>query len=384
MNQKRRFPFKALISILVVAGVAAALVFRFVLRELPVDVAEVAEGVIEEEVKGPGRTSSHTEVNVSSRIVSAVEEVLAQEGDRVVAGQLLARLDGRDLEAKAAAARSAVAAAEQNVLVAKAALQRSVADLALARSNFKRDKEVFLAGHLSKAAFDTATAVQRVAVSAKNNAAAVVGAREEEVRRAESEASFADTIQSHTEVVSPIAGLITRRQVEVGNTVAPGGTLFKVVDDQTVCIATRIDVSQMGRVDLGQRARIRLASGGEAPGSVVRISHESDPVTRDQEVRVRFDVPPKRITLGEEAEVVISVGQARGLVIPGSAVLPIDGTDGVLLVRDGRAERVTVEIGAVGQGRILVSQGLSAGDRVIIHPETAKTGQRVRPDLVED
>lgn len=70
--------------------------------------------------------------------------------------------------------------------------------------------------------------------------------------------------------------------------------------------------------------------------------------------------------------------QALGDVAIARAKLT-DGTDRVLLVRDVRAERVTVEIGAVGQGRILVSQGLSAGHRVLIPPETAKSRAAPEP-----
>jgi RND family efflux transporter MFP subunit len=229
-----------------------------------------------------------------------------------------------------------------------------------------------------------ATAALRVAESAENTARATVRARQEETRRAGDEARYTDTIQTHAQITSPITGLVTKRQVEIGNTVAPGTTLFRVVDDQTVCVAARIDVSQMGRIQDGQRSRIRLASGSTAGGAVARISHESDPVTRDQEVRVKFDTAPAHLTLNEEAEVIISVGEARGLVIPGSAVLPIEGVDGVLVVRDGRAERVVVKIGAVGQGKVQILGGLGAGDQVITHPEKVKPGQRVDATIGAD
>lgn len=237
---------------------------------------------------------------------------------------------------------------------------------------------MFKAGHLSQAAFDTATATLRVTESAEKNAAATVAARQEDAKRASDETRYADTIQSHAQIISPISGLVTKRQVEVGATVAPGSTLFRIVDDQTVCVATRVDVSQMGKIEVGQRARIRLASGDEASGTVARVSHEADPVTRDQEVRVKFDTPPTHLTLKEEAEVNVSVGEARGLVLPGSVVLPREGKDGVFVVRDGRAVYVPVQVGAVGQGKVLILGGLNAGDVVVAHPDGVKANQRVR------
>jgi HlyD family secretion protein len=358
--------------------VGLGVVLRGLLFAPHAEVVVVAEGAIEEEVKGPGAVSSETEVTVSSRLTGVVERVLAQEGDHVKQGQLLVALDQRDLSARAAGARSSAAAARQNVAVAEAGVQKAQADLTLAQSHFGREEEVFRAGHLSEAALDIATAALRVAQSAEKNARAVVDAREQEARRAADEARYADTIQTHAQLSAPLTGLVTRRQVEVGTTVVPGNTLFRIVDDQAVSVATRVDVSQMGRVRTGQIARIRLASGGTASGSVARISHEADPVTRDQEVRVRFDQPPAHLTLNEEAEVVISIGEARGLVIPGSALVAAGGVDGVLEVQDGRAVRVEVRVGATGQGKALILSGLGAGDQVLAHPEKVKAGQRVR------
>jgi HlyD family secretion protein len=382
MTEKRKLPLKAIAAGVAAAAIGGVVFARLVLFTPLVSVVEVKEGVVEEQVKGLGAVSSRTEVDVSSRISGVVLRVLAQEGDRVKEGQLLAALDERDLAAKAAAARSAVAAARQNIAVAEATLDKSQADLVFARSNHERDEKVFRAGHISQAAFDAATAALRVAESAEKSARAAVAARQQETARAEDDARYAGTIQTHARISSPIAGLVTMRRVEVGNTVAPGNTLFRVVDDKAVSVAARIDVSQVGRIALGQITRIRLASGGEASGTVARISHESDPVTRDQEVRILFDTPPAHLTVNEEAEVVISVGQARGLVIPGSAVLPLpDGGDGVLVVRDGRAQHVAVEVGALGQGKVQIRSGLRAGEMVVGHPRAVKPGQRVRPKV---
>lgn len=378
MRERRKSPLKLIALGVVVLGLGGALLVRGLLFAPQVEVVVVAQGVIQEEVKGPGAVSSETEVNVSSRITGVVEKVLVQEGDQVKQGQLLAVLDERELAARTAGARSSAGAARENVTVAEAGLQKAQADLGLARSNYAREEAVFRAGHLSQAALDVATAALRVAESAEKNARAAVGARRQEALRAADEGRYAATIQSHTQLTSPITGLVTRRQVEAGNTVSPGSTLFRIVDDQAVSVATRIDVSQVGRLRLGQRARIKLASGETGTGLVARISHESDPVTRDQEVRVRFDRPPSHLTINEVAEVVISVGEARGLVVPGAALLPAEGLDGVLVLRDGRAVRVPVRVGAVGQGQALILSGLAAGDQVLARPEKVKPGQRVR------
>jgi len=170
MNSTRRTWWKrvALAAGVLVVGLGVAL--RVLLFAPQAEVVVVAEGVLEEEVKGPGAVSSETEVTVSSRLTAVVERVLVQEGDHVQKGQLLVVLDERDLSARAGAARSTAAAARHNVAVAEAALQKAEADLTLAQSHFGREDAVFRAGHLSQAALDLATAALRVAQSAEKNA----------------------------------------------------------------------------------------------------------------------------------------------------------------------------------------------------------------------
>lgn len=376
-----RVPIKKISIALLITLAGGFAVYRLKFHAVPIRVALVEQGSIQKRVKGPGQVSSRTEVNVSSRIAGVVDRVLVQEGNLVKQGQLLASLDKRELAAKVSAARSVVGAAQSNIGAAKATLAKAQATLALAHSNFRRDESVFKAGHLPKAAFEATSAALDIADAAEQSARAALSARKNEQQRTKNEAKYSDTILTHTEITSPIAGLVTKRQVEVGATVTPGVTLFRIVDDQIVCVSTRVDVSQMGSIQVGQEADIRLASGEVAKGRVARISHESDPVTRDQEVRVLFDTPPAHLTINEEAAVEIQVGEVEGIVIAASAILPSGGKDRVLVVRDGKVVAVEVIVGALGEERAQILEGLSLGDKIVLAPTKTKVGKRVQPVL---
>ncbi len=375
--RRRRSVWIAIATGAGIAGAAPVVYLRF-LRSVPVAVAVVRERAIEHFVHGPGLVSSRTEVTIGSRMAGLVERVLVDEGDRVREGQALALLDDRDLAARSSSSRSGVAAAEHNVAAARAALDKAGADLSLARTNRQREEQLFRGGQISRATLDARVTAALSAQSAERSARAALAARVEETRRAGAEASYGEAIESHARVSSPIEGLVTKRQVEPGSVVAAGSTLFRVVDDRTVCVAVRVDTAQMGRVQSGQPARIRLASGAELPGVVRRISHESDPVTRDQEVRVLFDRPPERLTINEEAEVAIRVAEVRGLTVPVSAVHVRGGRQGVLVVRGRRARFVPVRIAPADDASVQVLDGVRAGERVLVRPERVRAGQRVR------
>lgn len=357
---------------------ATAAFYLFFLRAEPVQVAVVVDGVVVEEIRAPGSVSSRTEVEVAARVAGVVDRVLVDEGATVEAGQLLAALDDRELTSRAATARAAAASAQHNVGVAQAALEKGQAELALARDSFTRDESLFRAGDVTQATLDTRTSALRAAEAGEKSAVATVAVRREDARRAAEEAKLSETLASYAQITAPLGGLVTKRQVEPGSTVAPGGMLFRIVDDDIVCVQTRVDVSQMGRVAIGLPARIRLASGDDLTGSVERIAYEADPVTRDQEVRIKLDQPPAHLTLDEEAQVVVTLGEARGLVVPAGAIVAKEGSDAVLIAREGRAVEVPVGTGAIGQGNVQILEGLQAGDEVILQPENLRSGQRVR------
>ena len=103
-------------------------------------------------------------------------------------------------------------------------------------------------------------------------------------------------------------GLITVRKAEVGTTVPPGSPIFQMVDLDQIWVAAWIDLSQIAQIREGQKAAIRLRSGRQYQGQVVRLNAEADTVTRELEVDVKFDQLPEPLVVGEEAEVIIATG----------------------------------------------------------------------------
>jgi len=151
-----------------------------------------------------------------------------------------------------------------------------------------------------------------------------------------------------------------------------------MVDPATLWVATRVDESVVARVRLGMPASIRLRTGETLPGKVARIARQSDAATRELEVGVAFDTQPERFAIDQEAAVTISAGEEKGLVVPVAVLVQYQGKQGVLVVRDGRAQFQDVQTGAADAASVVIRKGLAAGEPLLAAPQGVKPGARVR------
>jgi len=367
----------SIVAVVLLAG--AGIWWRF-LRPVPVAVVPVASGSVPLQVVGPGTVQARVPVTLSARITSTIVDVTADVGDAVRAGQVLVELDDRDLAARRSAVQGQQASLERQIEAAEAAVAKARADLELARARQQRDTDLQNRGFVSQASLDASNAAARAAEAALDGAQATLAARRADRATLAQEARLAQTQVTYTRLAAPMDGVVTQRLAEPGTTVAPGTPILKLVDPATLWVATRVDESVVGRVAVGQAASIRLRSGETLPGRVARIAVQSDAATRELDVHVAFDRPPARIAIDQEAEVRIETGTVEGLLIPAAALLQDrSGRRGVLRVTEGRTGFAPVATGAAHDGRIVVREGLGAGELVVSDPRGLKAGMRVRP-----
>jgi len=343
---------------------AAALAALGWQRSEPAETVAVSQGEVEVRVGGPGTVQARIPVTVGARLSAQVVALYADHGERVARGQLLAMLDDRDVAAKRAAAAALRETVERNVAAAQATLAKANADLELARNRQRRELDLERAGFISQSAYDASSLGMKAAAAAADNAAALLAARRAEARATVEESRYADALWSHTRISSPLDALVIRRAVEVGSMVAPGTPLFRLVDPATLWVAARIDEALVGRLAEGMPTVIRLRSGEQHAGRVARISRQSDPATRELEVNVAFDVPPERFAIDQEAEVSILAAVETGPVVPVAALTRSKGVQGVMVMRDGRAQFQPVRVGATDGRLALIASGLEEGTRL--------------------
>jgi RND family efflux transporter MFP subunit len=262
-------------------------------------------------IEGPGTIQARVAVTLSALVSAQVVALHADHGDTVKRGQLLAVLDDRDLAARRAAAAAGRQAVDRNIAASEATLAKSRADHELALNRERRDLDLRRAGFISQSAYEASLLGLRAAAAAADNAAALLAARAAESRVVAEDARYADVLWSRTRIQAPMDALVIQRAVEVGSTVSPGTTIFRLVDPGTLWVAARIDEALVARLAEGMPARIRLRSGEEHAGRIARISRQSDAATRELEVDVAFDSPPARFAIDQEAEVSIDPWTSR-------------------------------------------------------------------------
>jgi multidrug efflux pump subunit AcrA (membrane-fusion protein) len=354
--------------------------YRLILYRPTVAVILVKKAEIQGKVHGPGTVQSKVPVTVSAKITGILERLYADQGNHVKKGQLLAELDIAELKARASAAQAARNRARRDLDRAKADLLRAEASLVLAQSNYQRDLEVFKPGYISQAAFDNTQAALKVAESEVASSRAGLEALQAQVAQTESESHAAEAVFDYARILAPMDGLITVRKAEVGDTIAPGTPIFQMVDYQ-IWAASWIDETRLAQLRQGQKASIKLRSGGVFQGEVVRLNKEADAVTRELEVDVKLDTLPNPLIIGEETEVDINTGRQTALVVPLSAVIERNGSKGILVVSNGLVSFRPVSLGLQDAQRVAVLDGLKGGEMVVINPGSIVPGKRIRPDV---
>jgi RND family efflux transporter MFP subunit len=368
----------ALAVLLLAAGLAAFGYWRFV-RAVPVALATVDNGRVPLQVVGPGTVQARVPVTLSARVTSTIVGVAADVGDAVRAGQLLVTLDDRDLTARRAAVAGQQASLSRQVEAAQAAVTKAQAELDLATARQARDGQLQRDGFLSEAALDASNAAARAARAALDNARATLAARQADQTALQQEARLAETQLSFTRLSAPMDAVVTQRLAEPGTTVSPGTPILRLIDPQSLWVATRVDEAMVARVQPGQTATIRLRSGQVLAGRVARIAMESDAATRELDVHVDFAAPPERVAVEQEAEVRIDVGHEEGASIPLSALTrDRDGRQGVLKVVEWRTRFVPVTAGPAHEGRVIVRGGLAAGDVIVAKADGVIANLRVQ------
>jgi len=370
---------KLLLVVAIIVGVVYWLKFA------PVSVAEhrVETGEIVAEVMGTGTLEAHYKSTVSPRISGRLQEVLADMGDSVKAGQVLARLDDVELKPQ-------VEIAEASVAVAKATLDRFEADRSQAMAGleqttaeYNRSMALLPKSAISKSDVDKATADWKTAqAGVARTEAALVEARKQLIA-AERNLAFRKALLKDTAVLAPFDGLIVQRQRDPGDIAVPGSAVLSLISTKELWVTAWVDETEMSRLAVGQSARVVFRSEAHKAyrGEVARLGRQADRETREFPVDVRVLELPKNWAVGQRAEVYIETGRKSGTVaLPTKYILWRDGKPGVLVRQADRAVWRGLTLGLTSRELAEVASGLEPGDKVVVPADnktTAFEGRRI-------
>jgi len=398
----------ASVSLLKDGGAVSVKVVRLTRGEMLITIPATSTGTVE----------SEGEVKVKAEVPGRIARLLADEGDQVKAGQTLAILDQEEVRAQVnlartnlQAARARLAQAEAGVQMLKAQVQTRIdetsATLEKARKSLERAEDLLAEGAISREVLDLTQAEDDVAKAAYEAALAnrdqlavkeqeveVAGA---EVKRMEASLKLEEVRLNKTVIVSPIDGLVTKRQAAEGETIGLGSgplftigeAMFTIVDPARYYISASIDEFDISRVRTGLPARVALDA---VPGKTFRgrVSKVSPAVVgtgqeaRTLSIRVTLEEGREHLKLGMSADVEVIVSSLpEVLSLPTPAILKREGQSFVYLVKDGRAEQRPVTTGESNWNETEIQGGVEEGTLVVLAPDVPGLKDGIRVKAVE-
>lgn len=462
-DKKRRLVY--LFLFLILAALAGAGGYYWYRRGIPVvQTTRVKRSDIVAVVTASGEIRPRDYVHITASAFGSITGIYVKEGDRVRKGQLLAQLesvqpaaDVRAQEAQLAAterdsesAEAAVKAMEANVRTGEASLARVRAQLERSEQDFERAQMLQEEQLISRAAFEQAKADHAVAVAAVEEAKARQAQAHAQLQQAQAQARTVqerieqsraaldrarDTLTKHT-FYAPIDGVVTDLPVSEGENLvvgiqnAPGSLLMTIADLSVITTEVMVDETDIGSVEIGQTAKIRVDAFPDRPfsGKVTEIGNTavirstglaaaqsliSSQQAKDFKVVITLQNPDADLRPGLSATAdvttatrphalaiplqALTIRRQRDIEPPGGsgvteaadlstvpAIDPQAEREGVFVVRDSRAFFQPVKTGLSGLSDIEVTNGLEEGDEIITGSyevlRTLQSGARVRVD----
>jgi len=343
--------------------------------------AAVQDDVVERTTVS-GTLAARDEILVGPQIDGyAIEEILAEEGDHVQQGQVLARLARDTLETAVAQATAQVARAHAAELQARAQIDQAEANAVQAVAALARSTKLEATGVASRETLEQRQATARVTASQADIARAALASASADLAVADSQLAEARIKLAHADVLAPRSGVVTRRTARVGADASMAAEpLFRIAAAGEIELEGNVPEAVLSRLAVGQDAELALPGQiAPRPGRVRLVSPEVAAVTRLGRVRVAFvGGPPPAI--GGFAKARIVLARASGVLVPLSAVLSRpEGTE-VQVVRNGIVETRQVHVGLRDGHSAQILDGVAAGEDVVSVSGTfVRDGDQVTP-----
>ena len=288
-----------------------------------------------------GNLQAAQEATVRAQIGGTILQTLVDEGTRVSTGTLLARIDDRTIRDQFLSARSAVTSAQSAAEVAQ--------------RNLERNERLASAGAIADRDLES---------SRSQNVAAQSQLADAKARLTLQEKQLADA-----QIRAPFNGIISNRKVSGGDVVQPGGEMFTVIDPTSMRLEASVPASQLNAIRIGSPVLFSVSGYPDRSftGKITRINPVADPSTG--QVRVVVSVPNSGNNLvgGLFAEGRVAAERRNALVAPANAVDVTGVRPFVIRLKEGKVERVEVELGLRDEEseRVEIKSGLAKGDTLL-------------------
>tara|TARA_Y100000588_G_scaffold130190_1_gene142605 strand:+ start:1022 stop:2404 length:1383 start_codon:yes stop_codon:yes gene_type:complete len=421
---------KAILSVVVTVAVIAATIigFRWYSQQsdIPeVDVERITRRHLEAIVSASGTIEPELSVDISSSVMGRVTRLAVNEGDRVTAGQFLLEIDPENLQAAVDRGEASLQATRSGLDQARVATETARVNLELAQDNLKRQQELWELRLISREVYDQARADVELRETELESRQVEISTARQRIRQESATLDSAQYDLSQVTITSPINGLVTRRNIEEGETVVIGtmnnaGTVLLTIADFSIMEAhVEVDETDIPSVTLNQAGKITIDALPEQAhyGFVTEIGNSpiqdtstgsSQAINFKVVVTLNDDVPNVRPGFTATADITTAT-RTNAIAVPiqattvreiplrqdqlGGTSLSANGQqlvdsfeeiEGAFVVRDGRVSFVQIETGIAGERYFEVLSGLDENDLVVTGPfdvvRTLKDGDLITYD----
>ena len=309
-----------------------------------------------------------------------IVELLADEGDSVVAGQVLARLARDTVTVQLAQNDAGLARAEAGIAQARNQIVQAEATAVEARAALARTQALKLTGNATQEILDQRTSLARGAearLAAAQDGLALAEADQAQTRaqRKELELKLA-----RTDIRTPVAGIVSRRTARIGaNTALGGDALFRIIVNGEVELEAEVLEMHLARLAVGAPVEVFAASGRSVTGRVRLLPAEVDRASRVGRVRIALPRDPD-LRIGAFARAKVIIAKRDAVAVPSSAVVFGEGGATVQILRDDKVVVAPVTVGITAQGYSEILSGLADGQVVVARAAGfLRQGDTVRP-----
>ena len=374
------------LGILLIAAMSYVVMRSGPLAPTRVTVVQAAEGQITPQLFGIGTVEARRSYLIGPTTAGRVRSVTVDVGDTVKTGQPVAEMDPVDLDERTTGLDASVARAGSAMAAAEAQRRDAQARRELAAVNARRYVELGRQNFISTGAVEARLQEQASADALLTAAEANLVAARQDQQRLVAERAGLRQQRANVRLLAPADGVVTSRDAEPGSTVVAGQAVLRVIEPSSLWVKVRLDQARSGGLTVGLPAQIVLRSsqGRPLPGKVARVEALSDSVTEEHVAQIGFDQVPAGLSVGELAEVTLSLPPtSKAVLLPNAAIKRRNAQTGVWVIDAGALRFAPVRTGQASlDGQVQVLGGVKPGMTVVVHSEK-EIGERSRITVVD-
>jgi RND family efflux transporter MFP subunit len=360
----------------IVAGVITLAIVFYVVRSmtapLAVETATVATAYPSQAytvLNATGYVVAQRKASVASKATGRLEWLGVREGSVVKQGEIIARLENRDVTAT-------MEQAAANIKVAQANLEQGEAEFNEAERNLSRSRDLLAKNFVSQAAHDTA-------VSRYEKAKAAISGYRAGVAVAQANYRATQVGVEQTLIRAPFDGVVLTKNANIGDNITPfsaaadtKGAVVTIADMTTLEVEADVSEANLSQVKVDQPCEIQLDAlpGVRFSGRLLRMVPTVDRTKATVMAKVHFDTLDPRVLPEMSAKVaflsqeVPPGDRTARIAVPAAAIVNRDGKNLAFVVKDGKASQVAVDVGAKLGDLLEIRSGLQPGEKVVIKP----------------